>query len=63
VGLRALWITDHDMIRDLDRTRQIQAAARKAGVDVSFGVEITVRLPAAVEGVQLVSRDRKRLTC
>jgi len=41
-GLRALWITDHDMIRDLGRTRQIQAAARKAGVDVSFGVEITV---------------------
>eukprot|EP01147_Barroeca_monosierra_P007283 gene7283-7668_t len=42
VGLEAIWITDHDVIRDLPRTRDIQAAARKAGVEVGFGVEITV---------------------
>ncbi|EGD79625.1 hypothetical protein PTSG_10473 [Salpingoeca rosetta] len=42
IGLDALWITDHDMIRDLPRTREIQKAAKKAGVGVGFGVEITV---------------------
>eukprot|EP00045_Choanoeca_perplexa_P007467 m.68100 g.68100 ORF g.68100 m.68100 type:complete len:410 (+) comp14096_c0_seq2:162-1391(+) len=42
LGLKALWITDHDMIRELSRTRELQAVARKAGIDVSFGVEITV---------------------
>lgn len=31
------------MVRDIPRIRQIQAAARSAGIDVSFGVEITVR--------------------
>lgn len=41
-GIRALWIADHDMIRDLPRTRQIQAVARANGVDVGFAVEITV---------------------
>eukprot|EP00730_Choanoeca_flexa_P001379 TRINITY_DN10609_c0_g1_i4.p1 TRINITY_DN10609_c0_g1~~TRINITY_DN10609_c0_g1_i4.p1 ORF type:complete len:410 (+),score=65.74 TRINITY_DN10609_c0_g1_i4:165-1394(+) len=42
IGLEALWITDHDMIRDLPRTHELQRVGRQAGVDVSFGVEITV---------------------
>lgn len=41
-GMKHLWITDHDMIRDLGRTREIQTFAKKKGLSVSFGVEITV---------------------
>ncbi len=38
----ARWITDHDMIRNLDRTMSIQKFAKSVGVTVGFGVEITV---------------------
>ena len=42
LGMSSLWITDHDMIRDIPRVHEIQAAARAGGVKVGFGVEITV---------------------
>jgi len=41
-GMKSMWITDHDLIRDLDRTVSIQAYAKSVGVQVGFGVEITV---------------------
>lgn len=41
-GMKSLWITDHDMIRNLDRTMSIQKFAKSVGVTVGFGVEITV---------------------
>lgn len=41
-GLTSIWITDHDMIRTLDRTKELQREARRVGVAVGFGVEITV---------------------
>lgn len=43
-GLRGLWLTDHDMIREPPRTRALLAAARTAGVHLGLGVEITVSL-------------------
>jgi predicted metal-dependent phosphoesterase TrpH len=42
LGLQSLWITDHDLIRSLDRTRAIQKHALNVGLSVGFGVEITV---------------------
>jgi len=41
-NLKALWITDHDMIRDLSRVRELQKAASSYGISLGFGVEITV---------------------
>lgn len=42
LGMRELWITDHDLIRDLDRTHALQATAKQHDVNLGFGVEITV---------------------
>lgn len=40
--LTHLWITDHDMIRDLSRVGTLKDKARALGLQVGFGVEITV---------------------
>ena len=40
--MKSLWLTDHDLIRELSRTTEIQALAKGMGVQVGFGVEITV---------------------
>lgn len=43
-GLKGLWLTDHDMIREPARTHALLAAAKTAGVRLGLGVEITVSL-------------------
>ena len=42
LGLRSIWLADHDLIRDLSRTKAIRAFGKSQGVDVGFAVEITV---------------------
>ena len=37
LGMRELWITDHDLIRDLDRTHALQATAKQHDVNLGFG--------------------------
>jgi predicted metal-dependent phosphoesterase TrpH len=43
-GLRGVWLTDHDMIREPARTQALLESARSAGVRLGMGVEITVAL-------------------
>eukprot|EP00050_Salpingoeca_kvevrii_P021872 m.116934 g.116934 ORF g.116934 m.116934 type:complete len:418 (-) comp9513_c0_seq1:376-1629(-) len=42
MGMRSMWITDHDLIREPERTGELQRYGRELGVHVAFGVEITV---------------------
>jgi DNA polymerase III alpha subunit (gram-positive type) len=37
LGMKHMWITDHDMIRDLPRTLAIQEEGRRSGITVGFG--------------------------
>jgi DNA polymerase III alpha subunit (gram-positive type) len=45
MGMKHIWITDHDMIRNLSRTHDIQEMARSSGITVGFG---TVRFLSAM---------------
>ena len=41
-NLSSMWLTDHDMIRNIDRIREIQKQANDIDIVLGFGVEITV---------------------
>lgn len=51
IGLKSLWISDHDVIRNLTRVRAIQTAAKQAGITVGIGarafVVLRVKVPHA----------------
>lgn len=40
LGLPHVWITDHDMIRDLPRIRELQSTGQKHSVTVGFGLSL-----------------------
>ena len=37
IGMRELWITDHDVIRDLPRVKALQQVAADNDVNLGFG--------------------------
>jgi hypothetical protein len=47
LGIKELWITDHDMIRALPRTRELLDVAGKLGVNLGFGERQSRHWPGA----------------